>query len=136
VNRNDLQELSRTRIRESRLLLKAGQYGGAYYLAGYAAECALKACIARLTRRHDFPDKKTVDSSYTHNLEALVRVAGLDLALIRMRSADARFDLNWSVVKDWSESSRYELTDRQSAESLVAALGGSHGVLRWLREYW
>src|SRR5690349_2807492 len=29
---------------------------------------ALKACVAKGTHRYDFPDKKSVDASYTHNL--------------------------------------------------------------------
>jgi HEPN domain-containing protein len=33
------------------VLLEAGLYAGAYYLAGYAVECALKACIAKKTAR-------------------------------------------------------------------------------------
>lgn len=68
VNRKDLQSLARTRLAEAKILLDAGRSDGAYYLAGYAVECALKACIARGTQRHEFPDKKTVDASHTHNL--------------------------------------------------------------------
>jgi len=49
VNRRDLQALSRIRLTEAKALLRLGHYDGAYYLAGYAAECALKACIAKLT---------------------------------------------------------------------------------------
>jgi hypothetical protein len=30
---------------------------GAYYLAEYAIECAFKACIAKRTQQHDFPEK-------------------------------------------------------------------------------
>jgi HEPN domain-containing protein len=46
MHRNDLMRLSRLRIREARVLLEAGEFPGAYYLAGYAVECALKACVA------------------------------------------------------------------------------------------
>jgi hypothetical protein len=41
-------------------------------------ECALKACIAKGTERYEFPDKKRVDASYTHNLQELVKLAGLE----------------------------------------------------------
>ena len=75
MNRYEFQELSRIRLREARSLFSAGHFDGAYYLAGYSIECALKACIARRTKRHDFPDKKAVDKSYTHNLEQLVAAA-------------------------------------------------------------
>src|ERR1035438_10042229 len=69
MDRKDLQELSKVRLKESAALLKAGLFDGAYYLAGYAVECALKACIAKETRRFEFPDKKRVDSSYSHRSE-------------------------------------------------------------------
>ena len=68
MDRKHLQALSGIRIREARALAKLGMNDGAYYLAGYCVECALKACIAKATLRHEFPDKKRVDLSYTHNL--------------------------------------------------------------------
>ena len=68
MNRVDLQALSETRIREAKSLLAAEFMDGAYYLAGYSVECALKACIAKQTQEHDFPDKKLVNESHTHNL--------------------------------------------------------------------
>jgi hypothetical protein len=77
VNRRDLQFLARSRLTEARALLSASHPDGAYYLAGYAVECGLKACIARRTERHEFPDKRTVDASHTHNLRDLVKVANL-----------------------------------------------------------
>ena len=45
VDRKDLQELSKVRLKEATALLKLGLFDGAYYLAGYAVECALKACV-------------------------------------------------------------------------------------------
>jgi HEPN domain-containing protein len=66
MNRADLQRLSRLRIQEARSLFKLKHYSGAYYLAGYSVECALKACLARDTPRFDFPDKELVLKSYTH----------------------------------------------------------------------
>ena len=75
MDRKDLRALSRVRLSEARALLNAGLPDGAYYLAGYVVECALKACIAKETQRYEFPEKKRVDASYTHNLKELVRVA-------------------------------------------------------------
>ena len=49
MNRNDFQQLADVRINEAEALLVQGKYDGAYYLAGYAVECGLKACIAKLT---------------------------------------------------------------------------------------
>ncbi len=40
-------------MRDAEVLLDAGQWSGAYYLAGYAVECGLKACAAEMTNQHD-----------------------------------------------------------------------------------
>jgi len=58
MKRTDFQDLSRLRMKEARRLFEAGCPEGAYYLAGYAAECAFKACIAKKTERFEFPDKE------------------------------------------------------------------------------
>ena len=136
MNRTGFQSLSRTRLREARSLFRAGLYDGAYYLAGYAVECALKACIAKRTRRHDFPDKKIVDASYTHNLTDLVKVAGLQRQLATSMQADSALEVNWTVVKDWNEATRYERRARQQALELISAISGQHGVLQWARRHW
>jgi HEPN domain-containing protein len=40
MNRADFQKLAELRIREAKVLLDSKHYEGAYYLAGYAVECA------------------------------------------------------------------------------------------------
>jgi hypothetical protein len=40
MNRDLLQRISSERRKDSAALLKAGLYAGAYYMAGYAVECA------------------------------------------------------------------------------------------------
>jgi len=57
VNRTDLQLLAETRLDEAQALLIASRWSGAYYLVGYAVECAFKACIAKSTKQDDFPVK-------------------------------------------------------------------------------
>lgn len=49
MNRTQLQILAEERARDAEALLNAGRWSGAFYLAGYAIECGLKACIAKLT---------------------------------------------------------------------------------------
>ena len=72
MNRTDFQRLADMRIDEAKILLDQGKWAGAYYLAGYAVECALKACIAKLTSAEDFPDKEFAAKCFTHNLDKLV----------------------------------------------------------------
>lgn len=137
MNRNDLRGLARTRLREAKSLLDSGHHAGAYYLAGYVVECALKACIAKETKRHDFPHQKRVNASWTHQLTRLVDTAGLSTSLDAESKTDSRFAWCWGVVKEWAEESRYNSIDEKQARDLLIAISDSrHGVLRWLRRYW
>lgn len=137
LTRHNLQELARIRLREARVLLRNGQHAGAYYLTGLAVECALKACIARKTRRYNFPNKKVVTESHTHDLTALLKVAGLEIALNREAKARREFSNNWNVVKDWKVESRYMLAGKRTARDLYAAVvGRRHGVIKWIRQNW
>ena len=139
MNRSDFQTLTEVRIRETLVLLENQCYEGAYYLAGYAVECALKACIARNTNQYDFPpDRNTINRIYSHNLEGLLKEAGLE----RDRRAQAgnrpAFSVYWKCVTDWSEEARYEQSiTRQDAENLyLAIMDEDDGVLLWLSNYW
>jgi HEPN domain-containing protein len=137
MNRNDLQELARIRIEEAALLLANGKSEGAYYLSGYAIECALKACIARKTQQYDFPDKEAVNQSYTHDLSQLIKAAGLEVELDQKRAADGNFETNWAVVKDWSEKDRYRKQTAQKAQDLYSAItDATNGVLQWVMQHW
>jgi HEPN domain-containing protein len=137
VDRKALQELSKVRLKEARALLDLELWDGAYYLAGYAVECAIKACIAKGTRRFEFPEKKKVDSSYSHNLRELVGVAELEKARLEQASRDSDFRRNWQTVRSWSEQSRYERHPPESARELLEAVGDkNHGVLSWIKRHW
>jgi hypothetical protein len=106
-------------------------------LAGYAVECGLKACIAKGTRRHEFPEKRRVDSSYSHNLRELIKVAGLSDAFAEHARTDPDFRLNWEVVQAWSEQSRYEKHRSEAAAELLAAIVDKHhGVISWIKLHW
>ena len=137
LNRRRLKELAQTRLSDAKLLMKGRRYDGAYYVCGYVIECALKACIAKQTKRSDFPDKNTVDASYTHSLTKLVGIAGLQPQLDAEAAADNTFEQNWGIVKDWSENSRYQKHTRQEAQALYEAIvDNRHGVLQWIRRHW
>lgn len=137
MNRRDFQELAVVRLAEAQALLAAGRPDGAYYLAGYAIECALKATISRATRRYDFPDKKSVDASYTHNLKDLLKAAKLEASLAAILREDSDFRIHWDLVCRWSEQSRYRRQTMSDATELVRAVADRrHGVLRWLKQRW
>jgi HEPN domain-containing protein len=137
MNRIDLQEISETRLRESKALLDAGFPDGAYYLAGYAVECALKACIAKMTQQHDFPDKKTVNESHTHDLGKLIQLAELKVDLDLAMQANPAMRSWWDAIQDWSEASRYGRRNTQEASDLLQALESqAGGLLPWIRQRW
>jgi HEPN domain-containing protein len=137
MNRVDLQKIAEIRIRESSMLLDAGFPDGAYYLAGYAVECALKACIAKRTREHDFPEKTLVIGSYTHKLKDLLRLAELKTELEAILQTDPLMEANWAIIQDWSEESRYEKwTAREAAVLLRAIEDKKGGLLTWIMQRW
>jgi HEPN domain-containing protein len=137
MNRSDLQRLSNTRIREAKILFAAGEYSGAYYLAGYAVECALKACFAKSVQRYDFPDKK-VQRVFIHNLTELVALANLKDELLAARLASEDFVAAWQIVGKWTEESRYSSTlTKTDAEEILDAIGRRRdGVLTWIKRHW
>jgi hypothetical protein len=128
MNRSELQRLSNARLREAKILSRANEFSGAYYLAGYAVECALKACFAKSVKRHDFPDKKA--KVFTHNLAELVDLAGLKAEFIAARQLRPVLQANWDIVNKWNEESRYSSWSKDSADDLLNAIGRrKYGVL-------
>ncbi|MEI9968930.1 MAG: HEPN domain-containing protein [Terracidiphilus sp.] len=137
MNRIELQEISEVRLREYRALLNAGFAEGAYYLAGYAVECALKACIAKRTQEHDFPEKKFVNDSHTHNLKILLQLAELKTELDTIIEVDPAMESVMDRVQEWSETSRYQRKTAQEADALLKAIEeGKGGLLPWIRLHW
>ena len=139
MNRSDFQALAEVRIKEALVLLENQCYEGAYYLAGYAVECALKACIAKNTNQYDFPpDRNRVNRIYSHDLEGLLREPGLEATRKSEVSLNWQLAENWRCVIAWSETARYRpIIVRRYAEELVFAIADEeNGVLAWLKKFW
>ncbi len=138
MNRSDLQSISRLRVREAKILLDNRCYEGAYYLLGYAVECAFKACIAKQIKRYDFPDRKLVNDIYTHDLNKLLSVSGLEPEHRKQSKSNPSFELNWTIVKDWSEQSRYlgNVTRAKALDFRSAVVSRRNGILPWLQRWW
>lgn len=131
MTRRELQQLSRIRVREAKALLEKGHFSGAYYLLGYAVECALKACISRRVRRYDFPNLKLAQDSHTHDLQKLLNVAGLKDELARQSQQNPALEMNWATVKDWSVDARYQVAvhEKQARDFYRACTDSKTGVL-------
>jgi hypothetical protein len=139
VNRSHFQKLAKERSGDAKSLLADKRWSGAYYIAGYAIECALKACILALVEKSGmiFEDRKFAEKCWTHDLGDLMRLAALHESLSLERKPNPGLWQNWVVVKDWSEVSRYEDTHHNKAKKLYRAVSGNtSGVLPWIMSRW
>jgi hypothetical protein len=139
VNKEELRQLAQERLLDAKALLAARRWSGAYYLAGYAVECALKACILGLVERTGiiFEDKKYAERCWTHDLEDLLELAALTEALRLDIGQNAALGHNWDIVKEWDEASRYRKTPHHKAKSLYQAITDKvNGVMPWITSRW
>lgn len=111
-----MQELSRIRLREAKTLARSGMSDGACYLAGYSVECALKARIAKLTQRHEFPNKERTQQSHRHKFGELLKAAVLEQAHREEAQQDSSFSRHSGVTSKDATAAR-ELIQPQSMES-------------------
>jgi HEPN domain-containing protein len=137
LNMITLQQLAETRKEEAKVLLSNKKYDGAYYLSGYVVELALKACIAKGSKEYDFPDKQRALDSYTHNLNTLLKLSGLKQQYLTEINTNKKLELNWAIVKEWSETSRYQKWNKNRAKSMFDAVSDTNeGVFEWIKRHW
>lgn len=139
VNRTELLQLAEDRLLDAQALLAAQRWSAAYYLAGYAVECGLKACILAYVEATGviFQVKRYSEECWTHDFEKLVRLAGIDGARNAVLATDPAFALNWQTTKDWDEASRYQVKTHAEAQELYNAVtDATHGVLPWIKRHW
>src|SRR5450432_1107028 len=99
LTKSDLEKLANVRLEDSLFLLMAGRFSSAYYLAGYAVELALKACISKLIQPNVIPEKAFVNAIYTHKLDSLLATAGLLPQFIEDTRADSEFAAYWAITQ-------------------------------------
>jgi hypothetical protein len=140
TTKKDFEALAELRMDEGKALLDKKFYAGAYYLLGYAVECALKACICKHIKRNHIPHKKFVDKFFDHNLEKLLNLSGDKTKKFQKRmKKDPVLDRHWSsIVIKWKETVRYNPNvEPENAKYFYKALtDDEHGVLTWLKKCW
>lgn len=138
MNRRDFRRLAEERLRDAQVLLVNRRYSAAYYLAGYAVECGLKACIARQIKQYEFPPTARFSRDvFTHDLKDLVKHAGLNDWLAERLKASKEFRRNWETVTRWTEESRYRETLPEDTVALIGAITEeADGVMVWIRQHW
>jgi hypothetical protein len=166
VNQAELRQLAEERITDAAALIAGGRWSYAYYTAGYAVECAVKACVlARMGQTGwIFSEPRVkVEEVFTHSYEKLIRIAGLENELHNRLKASAAaapigaapagagpaavagaaappgpaFAGFWGVVARWDVASRYATKSETEARDLYSAITDTNdGILPWLRNYW
>jgi HEPN domain-containing protein len=141
--------MAEERLKDAEVLLAGGRWAFAYYVAGYAVECALKACLLKrmvitgwVFDESTKKAKEYLDDCRTHDFSAILRVAGMQKELDEKHKdfspAGDEFRDNWKVVKGWKVESRYDPTKSEAeARTLIAAITDEpNGVMIWIRNYW
>ena len=84
-----------------------------------------------------FRERKFSDNCWTHNIEELVRLAGLRSALDLDMAANRQLGINWIYATQWKEISRYQTATEFNARRLYQAVAdAADGVLPWIRTRW
>jgi hypothetical protein len=131
--------MAEERILDAEALINGGRWAGAYYVAGYAVECGLKACLlARMIHTGwVFQEGVKAEKCRTHDFDKLIEIADLKGQLDGSLAASPAFSGNWDLVSQWKVSTRYEPKTEAEARALYAAITDNpDGVLRWIRNYW
>jgi hypothetical protein len=140
VNRAQWQQLAERWLVDAKHLLDNHRWSAAYYLAGYAVECGLKACVlvrVATTPEVIFEIRRFSEDCWTHNAVDLVKLAGLEAARLGDVAANPVLGMNWLYVKEWSERVRYQSVSHQRAKNLYAAITDNpDGVMPWIRNRW
>ncbi|RAI45298.1 hypothetical protein CH341_04705 [Rhodoplanes roseus] len=137
MRRSDLQAMAQAKLDDATILLAHGRFSNAYYLAGYAVELGLKACIAAQVNAETIPDKEFIKKIYSHVFPELIGLAGLAAEFKRRKDENPAFAANWAIVSEWSPDVRYEQRDPMSAQLMLQAIiEPERGVLPWIKTFW
>jgi len=118
---------------------------GAYYLAGYAVECALKAYVILLldARRpgqvatwseairalQGAAPRVNVSGARGHSLKELLKASGLESQM----DQDPAMQQNWGICSKWDYNERYRptfMTDRDAVAEFVDACVATYSWLK------
>ncbi len=142
--------MAEERIKDAKALLDGGRWEFAYYAAGYAVECALKACLlARMIHTAwVFEEKWEAKVCRTHDFGTLIDLAGMRDELTDKMDASAAaassggppggaFTAYWGTAVKWKVESRYQSRTQAEAKELYEAITHDpDGVLPWIKNFW
>ena len=148
--RIEFQELATLRLEEATLLLAQNYPDGAFYLAGYAVECALKAAICRTLTIDDFFDAYSakahsakvkddiVQKFKTHDFGTLLVLSGLYFKLETAIVLDVLLGDAWTIIRtlSWTEQYRYEVSSRKEQLAVQNFIDSVNIFLQWIKNHW
>ena len=142
-----IRGLAILRLEEAEILVRNNKPDGAFYLAGYSVELALKAKIAerlgisslfadRLLETEKFPEPDGLRRLVkTHNVGLLLVLSGLRPAYIQAKATSRTFAKFDQLLLSWSEQLRYRLPGQvstQDVQDFIHFLGNQNGLLQWI----
>lgn len=150
ARRTDFQDVAQLRITEAQTLLDHHLPDGAFYLAGYAVECALKAAICKTLGIDDFFEPNTAKTHSakvqddvlqkfkTHDYGTLLALSGLYYTLEAATVADISLGDAWTVIRRLTrtEQYRYETVLRKEPGDVKSFVDSIHIFLQWIKTYW
>jgi HEPN domain-containing protein len=132
----DLCANATSKLHDAILLFENGRPSNAFYLAGYAIEIGIKACIAAQISHNTVPSKEILKGFLEHDFRKLVGLAGL-AGQLKEKQRDVDFNANWAIVCEWSPDSRYDDRDKTSAQTILEAIKDEKsGVFEWIKACW
>jgi len=131
-----LAQLGLERITEAKLLLRNRHPSGAAYLVGYGVELLLKSIIASKNFGGFWPIEQVDAHLRHHDLEVLLRQAGLEHSLRSALRTNRPLAINWIVVRSWRPHLRYMRVSENEGRDMVGAVADKpNGVGNWL-SFW
>lgn len=106
ISLEDLEKISKARLKDAKILFKNKRYDGAVYICGYVIETFLKLKICQTLNWLDFPSSnkefEELKSFKTHKLDTLLSLSGAEIKIRTNYLAD------WSIIVKWDPEVRYK----------------------------
>jgi len=139
ISFEEQKKISRTRIRDAKILLNNGSYDSALYLCGYSIEVALKAIICKnlniggLESASHVPSTKQdfeiISKLKTHNTEDLLALVPSTISL----EIKSKKFADWSTVQKWNPEMRYApIQGRKIKAESINVIQATEKILRYL----
>ncbi|MFC0185846.1 HEPN domain-containing protein [Pseudarcicella hirudinis] len=149
-NPTEIKKIAKQRLQEAKILYMNGMCDGAFYLAGYSVELALKAKICeRLGIPNLFDETDSNANSIkgigeirktlkTHNLFILLIFSGLKVKFDNDKATNKDLaKANSLLFNAWDENARYKPCGHmldQDVKKLMILLLDASGIITWIEQ--